>query len=64
MLMPGNEQYSDLETLTAVIAYSQIIVVAPSLLRPLPASFDATDVAILEWIAAEGRRAGRSLLRM
>ena len=62
--MPGNERYSDLETLTAVIAHSQIIAVAPSLRRPLPAGFDATDVAILEWIAAEGRRAGRSLLRM
>lgn len=30
----------------------------------LPAGFDMVDAAILEWIAAEGRRVGRSLVRM
>ena len=64
MVVPDNEHYSDLQTLSAVIAHSQIIVVAPSMRGPLPAGFDAADVAILEWIAAEGCRAGRSLLRM
>lgn len=57
---------SDLATLRAVIAHSQIYV--PSALaqsaRPLPPGFDAADLAILEWIAAEGRRAGRRLVVM
>jgi hypothetical protein len=57
--------YPDLGTLAAVIARSRIIVVAE---RPtsadLPPGFDEADVAILEWIAAEGRRAGRSFTRM
>ena len=67
----GEMQYPDFETLAAVIARSQIVVqkmqtivlkmmgpkVSP---RPaLPAGFDDTDIAILEWIADEGRRAGR-----
>jgi len=28
----------------------------------LPAGFDDVDIAVLDWIAAEGRRLGRSLL--
>jgi hypothetical protein len=28
----------------------------------LPAGFDCVDVAVLDWIAAEGRRLGRGLL--
>jgi glycerol dehydrogenase-like iron-containing ADH family enzyme len=52
----------DIETLAAVIAHSQIIVAAPA--RDLPAGYGDVDVAILEWIAAEGRRAGRSFVRM
>ena len=52
----------DLATLCAVIAHSQIYVPAPAgSARPLPRGFDAADRAILEWIAAEGRRAGRRL---
>ena len=53
------------ETLAALIARSQIVVsssAAPSEL--LPAGFDDADVAILDWIAAEGRRMGRSFVRM
>jgi hypothetical protein len=53
---------SDLATLRAAIARSRIYVPAsPAKPRPLPPGFDAADLAILEWIAAEGRRAGRRL---
>jgi hypothetical protein len=58
------EQHTDLETLAAVIAHSQIIVVDRTPCRRLPAGFDDCDIAILDWIAAEGRRAGRSFIRM
>jgi hypothetical protein len=55
----------DLATLRAVIAHSQIVLAkAEKPLARLPAGFEAVDVAVLEWIAVEGRRAGRSLLRM
>ena len=49
-----------LDALAAVIAHSQIVVAEP--VRALPAGFDDLDVAILEWIAAEGRSAGRSFV--
>jgi hypothetical protein len=58
------EQHTDLETLTAVIAHSQIVVADRTPRRRLPAGFDDCDIAILDWIAAEGRRAGRSFVRM
>lgn len=52
----------NLATLAAVIAQSPIIVRQPAMpARPLPAGFEAVDLAILEWIAAEGRHAGRRL---
>jgi hypothetical protein len=44
----------DVETLAAVIGHSQIVVAAP---RQLPVDF---DIAILDWIIAESRFAGRS----
>ena len=53
--------------LAAVIACSPIYVTLPT--QPgaaparLPAGFDAVDVAILDWIAAEGRRLGRTFAR-
>lgn len=51
-----------LAALVAVIAHSQIVARQPArLAAPLPAGFEAVDLAILEWIAAEGRRAGRRL---
>jgi hypothetical protein len=60
-------QRPDLETLAAVIARSPIVVarVLARLLpvRRLPAGFEDVDVAILDWIAAEGRRASRGLVR-
>lgn len=62
----------DIDALTAVlvlVAHSQIVV--PSTVGegraasfPLPAGFDDVDRAILEWIAAEGRRVGRGLARL
>ncbi len=57
--------FPDLATLRAVIAHSQIYVPAQARsARPLPPGFDAADRAILEWIAAEGRRAGLRLVVM
>ncbi len=55
-------QYTGVETLIAVIARSQIVVARPPRCR-LPAGFDDVDIAILNWIAAEGRRT-RSLVEM
>jgi len=47
----------DLSVLSAVIAHSQIVVVLPTMTaQHFPAGFDDVDIAILEWIAAEGRR--------
>lgn len=52
----------NLAMLVAAIAGSQIVVRQPAKpARPLPAGFEEVDIAILEWIAAEGRRAGRRL---
>jgi len=56
-------------TLVAMIAASPIVVSGDSIAAvtsqgDLPAGFDAVDIAILDWIAAEGRRAGRSIVRM
>jgi len=65
MEMASHPARFDLATLGAVIAHSQIVLAKAE--KPpvrLPAGFEAVDVAVLEWIAAEGRRAGRSLLRM
>jgi hypothetical protein len=61
-----------METLAAVlalIAHSQIVVAklgakGTSRSRSLPTGFDDVDVAILEWIAAEGWRLGRGLTRI
>jgi hypothetical protein len=61
--------FSDLGTLAAVIAHSQIVVAAvadcprfPDYCS-LPDGYGEVDVAVLEWIAAEGRRVGRELAR-
>jgi hypothetical protein len=62
--MASTEQHPDLEALVDAIARSQIVVARilarPAAHRRLPAGFEEVDVAILDWIAAEGRRAGRS----
>ena len=62
--MDGSD-FPELATLRAIIAHSQIYVPARAGgARPLPPGFDAADIAILEWIAAEGRRAVRHLPAM
>ncbi len=63
MKLGKDQHYPTVETLAAVIAHSQIIFA--QLRRPaprLPAGFDDVDIAVLDWIAAEGRRLGRRLL--
>jgi hypothetical protein len=51
--------------LAVVIAHSQIVMAErPKLRRRLPAGFDDADVAVLEWIAADGRRANREFAVM
>jgi hypothetical protein len=59
-----NQRSLEAATVAAVVAHSQIVVPRPECTLRLPAGFDAVEVAILDWIAAEGRRAGRSFLRM
>ena len=49
-------------TLVAAIAHSPIVVREPAVL--LPAGFEAVDIAILEWLAAEARHKRRSLAMM
>lgn len=73
--MNGTE-FSDLATIAALIAHSQIVVAqivvaAPAPLHrafadrpPLPPGFDEVDAAVLEWIAAEGRRVRRAIARL
>ena len=61
--MPGNLR-ADVETLTAAIARSPIVVGQLALRRRLPAGFEPIDAAILAWLAAEARRLGRDLVRM
>jgi hypothetical protein len=63
MAMPA-DQRPDVETLTAVIARSPIVVERPVALRLLPPGFEAVDAAILGWIAAEARRLGHGVYRM
>jgi hypothetical protein len=61
--MQLGRDYPTVETLAAVIAHSQIVVAQPRSPMPrLPGGFDDVDIAVLDWIAAEGRRLGRSLL--
>ena len=56
--MISGAKYPDVGTLTAVIARSPIVV-QPGCSdgRRLPSGFDDVDIAVLEWIAAEARRA-------
>jgi hypothetical protein len=57
----GQEPVS-IETLVAAIACSPIVMAQP--VARLPAGFDDMDMAILDWIAAEGRRIGCGSARM
>jgi hypothetical protein len=56
------EKLADVDTLAAVIAHSQIVVAAPRV--RLPAGFDEVDIAVLDWIVAEGHRVGRNFAPM
>jgi hypothetical protein len=64
MLTTLDPQFPDLETLAAVIARSPIVVARAVALQRFPAGFEDLDLAVLDWIAAEGVRARRFLLRM
>lgn len=65
MKLIEDQDRPDLETLAAVIAHSQIVVVRPvTRTARLPTGFDEFDLAILDWIAAEGRRVGRGFALM
>jgi len=59
-----NEQRPDLDTLAAVIARSQIVWRQLTIIRHLPTGFEKADIAILNWISAEGRRVGHSFAKM
>ena len=61
--MKPSSDYSTIEALAAVIAHSQIVVPQPRPTPSLPAGFDDSDIAVLDWIAAEGRRLGHGILR-
>jgi hypothetical protein len=63
------EQRPDIETLdiaalVLAIARSPIVVAQASSRRRLPDGFEDVDLAVLDWIAREGRRVGRSLIRI
>jgi hypothetical protein len=63
MKMLMGRELSLLETILALISRSTIAVAKPVVAEPianLPAGFTAADVAVLNWITAEGRRIGRS----
>ena len=63
MQLGQDQHYPNVGTLAAVIAHSQIVVKGSTRSATrLPAGFDDVDLAMLDWIAAEGRRLGRSLL--
>lgn len=54
-----------LDLIATVIARSQIVVTQHAGRRAcLPAEYDDIDAAVLTWIAAEGRRIGRSFARI
>jgi hypothetical protein len=62
-LVPASKRHA-ITSLSAVIAHSQVMVAQPHPTKTLPAGFNCTDIAVLDWIAAEGRRQGRSHLPM
>ena len=64
MVTAADPQFPDLETLATVIARSPIVVRRAVARRRLPAGFEDLDLAILDWIAAEGARARRFLVRV
>ena len=60
MQLGHDQHYPNVATLAAVIAHSQIVVAQPHSPMPaLPGGFEGLDIAVLDWIAVEGRRLGR-----
>ena len=57
-----SRDHSLLEAILALIGRSPINVAKPVV--TLPAGFTEVDAAVLEWIAAEGRRIGRGYARL
>jgi adenine-specific DNA methylase len=69
------DQRPDIETLVVAIARSPIVMARAAVVRAaaakacesvrvrLPEGFEDADLAILRWIAEEGRRAGRHLFK-
>jgi len=63
--MAAGIDYQTVETLAVVIGCSQIVMAQPRTPMPsLPGGFDSVDIAVLDWIAAEGRSVSRRFLRM
>jgi hypothetical protein len=64
----------DIETLASAIAHSPIVVARALTQQPclrarlradsLPEGFEDVDLAVLRWIAQEGRRVSRALARI
>jgi hypothetical protein len=55
---PMDQNPVSAQTIGAVIARSPIVVLPPVTL--LPPGFDEEDLAVLNWLAAEGQRLRRS----
>jgi hypothetical protein len=62
MNSPKDQNPVSVETIGAVIARSPIIVLPPVTL--LPPGFDEVDLAVLNWLAAEGQRLRRDFARL
>jgi len=62
MKCPMDHSAISVETITATIAGSPILVAPPVTL--LPAGFEEVDLAILNWLAAEAQRMRRSFALM
>lgn len=54
-----NQSRLVLEAVVATISRSPIVIASPT--ACFPAGYDEVDIAVLEWIAAEGRRTGRGI---
>jgi hypothetical protein len=61
-VMTTTMQRPDVSMIAALIGRSRIVVTRSASPQGLPAGFEDVDVAILDWIAAEGRRLGRILV--
>ncbi|MGP8195480.1 MAG: hypothetical protein ACLQSW_07505 [Syntrophobacteraceae bacterium] len=62
MKLPIRQDDVTLAMLVAAITHSPIVMARPA--KRLPDGFADEDAAILDWIAAEGRRLGHSFVRM